>query len=304
MKALVTGGAGFIGTHLITRLREGGHEAKSIDRRDPDPVDLLEPGTFAAAVRSYRPDVVIHLAAQVGRLFGEDDVRHSVRLNAEMTAAVARVCADEGVRLMYASTSEVYGDRGEAICWESGPLYVLPHNIYGVTKRWGEDVCRLYLPEQQLTLMRFSMPYGTGVVPGRGRAALPNILWQAHTRQPVPIHCGAERSWCWIGDTVEAVLMLLEGGCWGPWNIGRDDDPRLLRELAELACDMTGAPRTLIEDVDPPAAQTLVKRLSTEKLRRLGWQPSVQVEEGMERVLDWVSRFDSKGRYVPEGKAA
>ena len=295
MKVLVTGGHGFIGSHLVERLRELEHLTLVVDRYAADPVDLLHPAALAFRLKSFRPDVVIHLAAQVGRLFGEADVRNSVRSNAEMTAAVATACADHGVRLMYASTSEVYGDRGDWTCFEDGPM-VLPHNVYGLTKRWGEEVCRLYVPHDALTIMRFSMPYGTGVAPGRGRAALPNILWQAHTRQPIPIHRGAERSWCWIDDTVRAVVMLLEGGHSGAWNIGRDDDARLLRDLAVLACEMTGAPTSLIEDVDPPAAQTVVKRLSTEKLRGLGWRPTVEIEEGMRRVLDWVRRFDSEGR--------
>ena len=300
MRVLVTGGAGFIGAHIVTDLRARGHTVESVDRKDHPERDLLTPGVFAEEVRSFVPDVVIHLAAQVGRLFGEDDVRNSVRANAEVTSTVARVCADYGTRLMYASTSEVYGDQGEVVCDETLGPFGLPHNIYGLTKRWGEDVCNLYMPADRLTIMRFSMPYGPGVVPGRGRAALPNILWQAHTRQPIPIHKGAERSWCWIGDTVHAVTLLLEGEHPGAWNIGRDDDPRRLRDLAEAACGMTGAPLSLIEDVDPPKAQTVVKRLGTTKLMNLGWKPTVEVDEGMGRVLEWVSRFDAEGNDVRE----
>jgi nucleoside-diphosphate-sugar epimerase len=304
MKVLITGGAGFIGSHLSRRLYERGHLVHVLDRAVEPGDDLLHPGRFAAAVRDIQPDVVVHLAAQVGRLFGEDDIRNSVRSNAEMTSTVAKACADAGVRLMYASTSEVYGDQGEQECHEDLGPFGLPHNVYGLTKRWGEEVCRLYMPEWNLTIMRFSMPYGTGVRPGRGRAALPNILWQAHTRQPIPIHRGAERSWCWIDDTINAILLLLDENQTGAWNIGRDDDPRLLRDLAELACQMTGASSDLIEDVDPPVAQTVVKRLSTEKLHRLGWRPTVDVEEGMARVLEWVAKFDAKGHYVGEGRAA
>ena len=308
MRVLITGASGFIGTHLCDSLHARGHTVVGFDRHAGHFAlgykdDMLHPGAFASALQP-RPDVVVHLAAQVGRLFGEDDIRNSVRSNAEMTSTVAKVCADNGVRLMYASTSEVYGDRGEHLCREDDQLDVLPHNIYGLSKRWGEEVCRLYMPADHLTVMRFSMPYGTGVAPGRGRAALPNILWQAHTRQEIPIHRGAERSWCWIDDTINAVTMLLEGGHAGAWNIGRDDDPRLLRSLAEMACDLTGASRDLIRDVDPPAAQTVVKRLSTRKLRGLGWAPTVEIEEGMSRVLEWVSRFDSKGRFASTRKAA
>ena len=194
MKVLVTGGSGFIGSHLVAALRRKAHSVQVLDRRAEQSVDLLHSGAFAARIEEFRPAVVVHLAAQVGRLFGEDDVRNSVRSNAEMTAAVATACAGLDTRLYYASTSEIYGDQGEALCYEDGPL-VLPHNIYGLSKRWGEEVCRLYLAPEQFCAMRFSMPYGPGVPPGRGRAALPNMLWQAQTRQPIPVHRGSERSW-------------------------------------------------------------------------------------------------------------
>lgn len=304
MRVLVTGGAGFIGTHLCGALLAREHEVRSVDRRHHvQGVDLLHGGAFAGRLEEFKPDAVVHLAAQVGRLFGEDDVRNSVRSNAEMTAVVATACAASGTRLLYASTSEIYGDQGAALCQEDGPV-VLPHNIYGLSKRWGEEVCRLYLAPEQFCAMRFSMPYGTGVPPGRGRAALPNILWQAHTRQRIPIHRGAERSWCWIDDTVDGVLRLLEGGQSGAWNIGRDDDARPMREIAERACAMTGAPLELIEDIDSPRAQTVVKRLATEKLRALGWQPTVEIEEGMRRVLEWVKQFDAKGSRLPAERQA
>ena len=301
MKVLVTGGAGFIGSHLVEELRRHAHVALILDRHADPPIDLLQPAVFHNALEEFRPAVVIHLAAQVGRLFGEDDVRNSVRSNAEMTSIIAQACGASGTRLMYASTSEVYGDQRLDLCREDGPM-VLPHNVYGLSKRWGEEVCRLYCDD--LTVMRFSMPYGTGVPPGRGRAALPNILWQAHTGQPIPIHRGAERSWCWIGDTVNGIVRLMEGHHTGAWNIGRDDDARPLRDLAEYACQLTGADYSLIKDVDPPSAQTVVKRLSTSKLRSIGWRPTVEIEDGMQRVLAWVSQFDADGRRLEVEEAA
>ena len=296
MKVLVTGASGFIGRYLVDALRVRGHTVKGLDRRGADPCDLLHPGAFQGAARDFSPHVVVHLAALTGRVFGEDNVALTARSNGEMCATIARACREMDLRLMYASSSEIYGDHGDAVCDEDTPLDVLPHNLYGLTKRWGEEACQLYVPEQKLTVMRFTMPYGIGVLPGRGRAALPNIIWQAHTHQPIPIHKGAERSWCWIGDLIDAVVLLLEDGHCGTWNVGRDDDSRPLRELAEFACDLTGASRGLIEDIDPPEAQTVVKRLSTEKLQGLGWAPTVDIHDGMRRVLSWIAQFDEKGR--------
>lgn len=284
MRILVTGAAGFIGSHLADELEQPGHDVIRVDRDDGD---LRHHPVAAHLIRCHQPDVVVHLAAKVGRLFGENDVMETIADNAGMTALVAQACGDAGVRLVYASTSEVYGDGAEHT-WEETELgEALPHNTYGLSKRWGEEACRLYAPDG-LHLLRFSMPYGPGLLPGYGRAAIVNMLHQADNRQPIPVHHGAERSWCWIGDTVRATRMILERGEPGAWNIGRDDRSVPMRHVAETACALTGAPLSLIEEVDPPRMQTVVKRLSTAKLQKLGWQPTVELEEGMARTLDWV----------------
>jgi nucleoside-diphosphate-sugar epimerase len=306
MKILITGAAGFIGSHLVDELHLHGHDVHGIDHRPApliDPGDLLTPGVFADCLDRHQPDLVVHLAAQVGRLFGEDDIRHTVRSNTEMTAVVAAECGRRGIRLAYASTSEVYGDRGDRVCRETDPLNVLPHNAYGLTKRQGEEFCQLYTEDP--ILFRFSMPYGPGVPPGRGRRALDTMLWQAHHRLPITVHRGAERSWCWIGDTVNGIVRVLESGEGGAWNVGRDDRPFTMLSLAHLACELAGADaRNLIEVVDPPARQTVVKRLSTEKLRDLGWEPAVELAEGIVRVHEWVRHFDRSGNYTPQQAAS
>jgi nucleoside-diphosphate-sugar epimerase len=299
VKVLVTGAAGFIGQHLCRELVGGGYEVAAVDRADGD----LRCGAAYQLVRRHRPDVVVHLAAKVGRLFGEDDVRETIADNAGMTADVAKVCGEAGARLVYASTSEVYGDCGDLVCYEdleafdnvaafeavAIPHDHEPHNVYGLSKRWGEEACRLYAPDG-LTIWRISMPYGPGLPAGRGRAAIVNMLYQADHRLPIPVHRGAERSWCWIGDTVRAMRLTLERP--GVYNVGRDDQPVTMRRVAELACELAGAPAGLIEEVEPPARQTVVKRLSTGRLRALGWTPEVELEDGMASTLEWVRSLE------------
>ena len=301
MRILVTGAAGFIGTHLCVELADHGHQIGGCDRlwADTHPRFLgdLHDDVLERAIDKFRPEVVVHLAARVGRLFGEDDIARTIADNASLTARVARVCGDHGIRLVYASTSEVYGDRGDDDCVEEF-LYdperwwapAIPHNVYGLSKRWGEEACRLYAPEG-LTVWRISMPYGPGLPVGRGRAAIINMLWQALHLQPIPVHRGAERSWCWIGDTVRGMRMTIEETRGGVFNVGRDDAATSMERVAELACELAGAPESLIELIDAPARQTVVKRLSTEKLRMLGWRPQVELADGMERTLDWVRKL-------------
>ena len=289
MRILITGAAGFIGSHLGVELVNGGHTVIEIDKPDGD---LRLPGMAADLIDDVEPEVVVHLAAKVGRLFGEDDVMETVADNAGMTALVAKACGEAGVRLVYASTSEVYGDGAEHT-WEEAELgNALPHNTYGLSKRHGEDYCRLYAPDG-LTIWRISMPYGPGLPAGRGRAAIVNMLHQADNRQPIPVHRGAERSWCWIGDTVRGMRMTIEQTDGGVFNVGRDDASISMNWVAEMACALTDAPRDLIELVDAPPRQTVVKRLATDKLRSLGWEPEVELEEGMVWTLAWVRSLET-----------
>ena len=84
-------------------------------------------------------------------------------------------------------------------------------------------------------------------------------------------------------------MLLLEGGQTGAWNVGRDDAGTPMVEIARIACRLTGAPEDLIEEVDPPNPGGVVHRISTAKLRELGWRPEIDLEEGMRATLDWLA---------------
>jgi nucleoside-diphosphate-sugar epimerase len=330
MRIVVTGGQGFIGTHLCHELHTNGHEVTSLDIKPDQQIspwrqmygrDLLGAGPgdtsmhLDEAIRNLDPDVVVHLAAQVGRLFGEDNIEHTIESNALMTARVARSCAAafRRPRLVYTSTSEVYGDLGPYTGWEDAVGGVpanmrLPHNLYGLSKRWGEEISALYAltedTEGSLQVVRPSMPYGPGLPPGRGRAAIVNMLAQAYHREPIVVHRGAERSWCWIGDAVRGFRKIITDGAYavdadeyrrgvGCYNLGRDDASVSMRTVAEMACAVVGDrdPDELIVEVDAPARQTVVKRLSTEKVQRLGWSPEVGLFEGMTKTYEAMQRL-------------
>ena len=297
-KAIVTGGAGFIGQHLCFELEQAGWEVVVLDLKVSRFHDLRFPELVQARfAEAGDADVCIHLAAKVGRLFGEDDPMETITDNIGMTALVAAQCGLMGIRLAYASTSEVYGDNGETECDEIEGPFVPPHNLYGLSKGFGETVCRHYAPKG-LTIFRFSMPYGPGLPAGIGRAAIINMLHQALHGKKIPVHQGAERSWCYVTDTVRAARMVLEMTRSGIFNIGRDDAAVSMRTVAEIACELTGARPFLIEEVPAPKNQTVVKRLSTKRIRALGWEPTVQLTEGMRRTLEWVKTLDESGALV------
>jgi nucleoside-diphosphate-sugar epimerase len=291
VKILCTGDAGFIGTHLVRELAEHGHHVTGLDWKRSTSEDITCPGIFERALVADEPDAVIHLAAQYGRLKGEQDIDYTIRENAIGTAHVARACGTYGVPVLYTSTSEIYGDQGETELTEDTPP-VLPHNAYGLTKRFGEELLRLYAPDG-LQIVRLSMPYGPGGKPGWGMNALHNVLHQALKREPIVIHKGAERSWVWVGDAVRALRLILESKRPGLWNVGREDDRRSMLEIAQKACALTGCPEDLIELVDPPKAQTVVKRMNVDRLiAEFGWQPTVELEEGLPFTLHWLETCD------------
>lgn len=287
------GDPGFIGGWLTGELESHGHQVVALfgdvrkrwsywrdDMSDPwlSPPDMLQ-----------GVDVVVHLAALVGRerfLHTPADV---VQTNAYGTLNVAEACHRAGVRLLYVSTSEAaYSHR----------------NLYGLTKAWGEDAARMVFSEwaDQLKVARLFMPYGPGHVPGKGRAALTNWCWQALTGERLTVHDGTSRSWCWVGDTVAGLRQLVEdwpAGRTTVWNIGREDNSarsidvarQVLRQVAGCA---PGTEDAHIDVVPAPEGIVPKKLPDTLPLRRLGWAPLVELDEGINRTAAWLREWDGR----------
>lgn len=287
MKILITGADGFIGVNLVTFLRHKGYDVIGIDFKDGD---LRENGEAEYHIANHRPDICIHLAAQVGIYFNEQDCVYAINSNAVMTLRVAQACAKYGTKLIHTSTSEVYGDHGDKLIDEDEPLTAKPTGIYAISKRWSEDAAREYAPEG-LVIVRPSMPYGPGVPPGKGRRAMDNMLWQAYHNKPIIVHRGSVRSWCWVEDLCSGYELIIRNNEVGAFNIGRDDDEKPMVYIAQEACRLANAPIKLIKIVDPPVKKTMVKRLSTAKIRSLGWTPTVELNDGMPILFNWIKQF-------------
>ncbi len=253
MRVLVTGGRGFLGGHVCEALVAAGHEAIPLGRVDGD---LSEPGVIARLLDEPSPAAVVHLAAVMP---GDERLAQ----NAPITELVARACAERGVRLLHGSTTAVYAD----------------DTPYAESKRASEQAAG------DATLLRFAFPYG----PGQRRGAVPTMLRQALDREPIVVYRGWERSFCFAADAARAVVLLLDAKATGAHDVGRDDDPRTLLEIAQIACRLAAAPEDLIEVVDPPAGPApVLDRLDLGALHELGWRPEVGLEDGMGRTLEWL----------------
>jgi len=114
---------------------------------------------------------------------------------------------------------------------------------------------------------------------------VPTMLRQADAGEPIPVFRGEARAFCWIGDVVRAIRLVLESGQAGAFNIGWDGELVALADVARVACELTGAPQELIEEVEPPAGR-VITRIATERVRALGWRPEVSLDEGMRLLLD------------------
>lgn len=289
MRILVTGARGFIGSYLVPALRRH-HYVVDPDRLDLDVTDSARLRRF---VLNMRPDCIVHLAAATGRDLALDPA-HVTAVNVAATGEIARLCGEWDIDFVYTSSSEAYGDHEGADCdEETAPGRV--HNLYGLSKLQGEQIASLYCDP---LILRPTMPYGPGsrgtsMYPGPGKNALVNFLWAALHEQPITVHRDTVRSWCWVGDFIDAFALLVESRERGVFNVGRDDDPRDMLEVASIAYELAGT-RKQVREVDPPSNVTPIKMISTAKLQALGWQPSVSLEDGMQMTLDWLRTLVSE----------
>jgi nucleoside-diphosphate-sugar epimerase len=279
MRVFITGESGFIGSHLRRELEDAGHLVAGIDIQ-------------SFCLGDHKAEVLIHLEDSDCVSESEAHVSQAVGDTAGVTAEVAKMCGELGIRLVYASTDEIYGDNGNSVSSEEEGPFGLPKTTHALGKLMGESLGLLYAPSG-LTVLRIGSCYGPGQ-PANDSPVV-DLLLRASHGLPMPINAELERSWCWIGDTVRGIRLAMEKGE-GVYNVGRDDERMTLSEVAELACSIAGAAKDLITSTEVPAQVTAVRRLSTQKLQRLGWSPRVSLYEGMELTLNgWVKDLDETG---------
>ena len=301
MKILVTGGAGFIGSHVVDAYLAAGHEVLVVDnlctgkRENLNPkarfheLDILDPKT-AELIRAERPDVLNHHAAQM-------DVRRSVvdplfdaRTNILGTISLLEAARHAGVRkvLFVSSGGAAYGEQETFPAPETHPTW--PVSPYGVSKRSGELYCHFYQAEYRMPFVafRYANVYGPRQDP-HGEAGVVAIFSGKMLRgEPVTVNGDGKqtRDYVYVGDVARMSLLALERDATGPVNIGtgRETD---VNELAAMMLEVSGSR----SEVRHGPAKGGEQRRSVIDIRRagevFGWRPEVSLRDGLARTVEF-----------------
>jgi dTDP-glucose 4,6-dehydratase len=304
-RAVVTGGAGFLGSHLCARLLRDGWEVRCLDNfvtGDPANVaHLAETGPFRlvrADVTEYvhvpgDVDLVLHFASPASPV---DYLRlpiHTMKVGAIGTLHTLGLAREKGARYVLASTSETYGDpqlhpQPESYWGHVNP--VGPRGVYDEAKRFAEALTMAYRRTHGVDtgIVRIFNTYGPRMRPDDGRA-IPTFIRQALAGEPLTVAGdGAQtRSVCYVDDLVEGILRMAHSDLAGPVNIGNPGEFTVLR-LAELIRDAVGS-RSEIEFIERPEDDPSVRQPDISLARaELGWEPVVPLEDGLKPTIAWI----------------
>ncbi len=304
--SLVTGGAGFLGSHLCDELLSRGHRVICVDNletgslaniehiREPEfrhlTLDIIQPYYVEEPV-----DFVYHLASPASPI---DYLRlplHTLKVGSYGTHHTLGLAKNKRARFLIASTSEVYGDpkvHPQPETYWGHVNSVGPRGVYDEAKRYAEALVMAYHRQQGVdtAIMRIFNTYGPKMRPHDGRA-IPTFLRQALQDRPITVFGDGSqtRSFCYVSDLIRGMIALSESGHHHPVNIGNPHEFTLL-ELAETVIDLTDSKSEIVHEAlptdDPQVRQpdiTLAREL-------LGWQPEVSLREGLERTIELSGR--------------
>ena len=299
---LVTGGAGFLGSHLCDELLHRGHRVVCVDNletgtlaniehiRSPDfvhlNVDITQPYYVDEPI-----DFVYHLASPASPI---DYLRlplHTLKVGSQGTHHTLGVAKFKRARFLLASTSEVYGDpqvhpQPESYWGHVNPIG--PRGVYDEAKRYAEALTMAYHRQQGVdtAIVRIFNTYVSRMRPHDGRA-IPTFLRQALTDRPITVFGDGSqtRSFCYVSDEIDGLIRLAESGVHQPVNIGNPHEFTLL-ELAKTVIEVTGSNSEIVFEAlptdDPQVRQpdiTLARDL-------LGWEPQVSLRQGLQRTIE------------------
>ncbi|WP_131748439.1 UDP-glucuronic acid decarboxylase family protein [Frankia sp. Cppng1_Ct_nod] len=303
-RSVVTGGAGFLGSHLCERLLDEGHEVVCLDNLLTGTAENVAHLTERERFRLVRCDVTdyVHVAGQV------DYVLHfaspaspidylnlpiqTLKVGSIGTLHALGLAKEKGARFVLASTSEVYGDpqvhpQPENYWGHVNP--VGPRGVYDEAKRFGEALTMAYRRSHGIDtgIVRIFNTHGPRMRPNDGRA-IPAFATQALRGEPITVAGDGSqtRSIIYVDDLVEGIFRMTISGHSGPMNIGNPDELSIL-ELAELVREVAKS-ESVISFIPRPADDPTIRQPDISLAREvLGWEPVVALRTGIDRTVSW-----------------
>jgi len=294
LKIGITGGSGFIGTHVINALKTK-HDIVVFDRAKPkiEGIKFVSGNIINDSTKEVfeKCDAVIHLAAAVGVKITEEDPVLTLDTNILGTKNVLEACrANKIKKIILASSSEVYGEPLKTPIEESDP--VIPITNYGASKVAAEEYVKAYSANFGIkySILRFFNAYG----PGQSRDfVMPEFVSKASENEPIVIHgSGSQiRAFCHVSDIANGISLAIDNGDNEIMNIGNDAEPITIFELAKKIVSITNSKSNIqfvpFVDSNRKRRKEIINRIpDIRKARRiLSYEPSISLNDGIISVL-------------------
>jgi dTDP-glucose 4,6-dehydratase len=304
--SVVTGGAGFLGSHLCDALLERGHRVVCVDSLETGSLQNVEhhrDDRFLFVNHDVTEhldieepvDFVYHLASPASPI---DYLRlplQTLKVGSYGTHNALGLAKFKRARFLLASTSEVYGDpqvhpQPETYWGHVNPIG--PRGVYDEAKRYAEALTMAYHRQQGVdtSIVRIFNTYGPRMRPHDGRA-IPNFLDQALDEKPLTIYGDGSqtRSFCYVADLIRGLILLAESGEHLPVNIGNPSE-YTIRELAEAVLKATGSKSQIVFEALPVDDPQVRQPDITRARQLLGWEPEVGLDEGLRLTIESLGR--------------
>jgi dTDP-glucose 4,6-dehydratase len=308
VRVLITGAAGFLGSHLCDRFLADGHSVVGLDNFVTGHADNIAHLARSDRFQFVRHDIstyttidgtldgVLHFASPASPIDYLELPIQTLKVGSLGTHNALGVAKAKGARFFMASTSEVYGDplvhpQTEDYWGNVNP--VGPRGVYDEAKRFSEAITMAYHRYHGLDtrIVRIFNTYGPRMRPRDGRV-VSNFIVQALSGEPLTVYGeGSQtRSFCYVSDEVEGIYRLFLRGDSEPTNIGNPDE-YTVKQLAELVVELTGTTAPIVYEPLPTDDPKVRKPDITRARSMLGWEPTVHVREGLARTIEYFRRY-------------